>query len=354
MKIKIAILDSDKNYLTRMVSAFAARYSDKTEMYSFTDLDAALDCLGEAKIDIFLASPDFDIDMSALPARCGFAYFVESSEIETVRDQRAICKFQKADLIYKQILGFYAESSAAVTGMKTKSEGTAKIYAFLPVSGGAGSSTAAAAFAKRRASMGRKTLYMNFEDFGCADIFFAGEGQFNLSDIIYVLKSRKSNLALKLESTVKQDASGVYFYSNPVVALDMMELTEDDKLRILKELVVTADYDTIVLDLPLSFEKEKLDLLKFADSLIFVSDGSHVSRIKLARVYMAMKVIEEQNEIWLQNKSYILYNKFSNKTSQILDTVELKPLGGIPRFENATSHQIVDQIAGMNVFNSLQ
>lgn len=53
MKIKIAILDSDKNYLSRMVSAFSARYSEKTEIYSFTELDAAVRCIKENKIDIF-------------------------------------------------------------------------------------------------------------------------------------------------------------------------------------------------------------------------------------------------------------------------------------------------------------
>lgn len=353
MKIKIAILDKDKNYLSRMVSAFAARYSEKTEIYSFTDMDSAIECLGEAKIDIFLASTDFDIDVRALPARCGFAYFVESPEIETVKDQRAICKFQKADLIYKQILGFYAENSNAITGMKMKNSNTARVYVFLPVSGGVGSSTAAAAFAKNRCAAGKKTLYLNFEDFGCSDMFFSGEGQYNLSDIIYVIKSKKSNLALKLESAVKQDASGVHFFSNPAIALDMMELSEDDKVRIIKELVVTADYDAIVIDMGLSFEKDKLSLLGLADGIVFVSDGSYISRIKLARVYSAMKVVEEQNEIWLQNKSYILYNKFSSKTSKVLDSIELKPLGGIPRFEGAEPQQIVNQIAGMNVFNNI-
>lgn len=354
MKIKIAILDSDKNYLSRMVSAFSARYSEKTEIYSFTELDAAVRCIKENKIDIFLAAPDFDVDVSKLPPRCAFAYFVENSEIETIKDQRAISKFQKADLIYKQILGFYAENSSVVSGMKMKQEGVANIYVFMPVSGGAGSSTAAAAFAKNQTMKGKKAIYINFEDFGCADVFFSGEGQSNLSDIIYVMKSKKSNLALKLESAVKQDPSGVYFFSNPVIALDMMEMTGDDKMLMIKELSLTGSYDTIVIDMGFSLEKDKLKLLGLADSIVLVSDGSHISRMKFARAYVALKAVEEQNEIWLQSKSYVLYNKFSNKTSQVLDTVELKNLGGIPRFENADYKQIIDQIAGMNVFNNLQ
>ncbi|MBR1864398.1 MAG: chromosome partitioning protein ParA [Ruminococcus sp.] len=354
MKIKIAILDRDSNYLSRMVSAFAARYSEKIELYSFTDLEQAYACLRESKIDVFLASTDFDIDTGRIPPRCIFAYFVENSDIETFKDQRAISKFQKADLIYKQILGLYAEISSLVTGVRLKSDNAAMIYAFMPASGGVGSSTVAAAFARNQAMQGRKTLYFNFELYGCADLFFSGEGQSTLSDIIYTLNSKKTNLGIKLESSVKQDQCGVYFYSSPEIALDMMELGDKDKLRILNEITSTADYQVIVLDLDFDLGKERLDLLKLVDGIVFVSDGSQISRVKTARVSNALKAVEEQTEIWLTSKSYILYNKFSSKTSQALNSLEWKFLGGVPKYEGAATQQIVAQIAGMDVFANLQ
>lgn len=67
--------------------------------------------MDSSRIDVFVASGSFDVDVSALPNRCGFAYFIDSSDIDTVRDQRAISKFQKADLIYKQILSVYSEKA---------------------------------------------------------------------------------------------------------------------------------------------------------------------------------------------------------------------------------------------------
>ena len=56
MKIKLAILEKDKSYLSRIVTAFGARYADKLEIYSFTDYQVALSCLNEAKIDVFIAA----------------------------------------------------------------------------------------------------------------------------------------------------------------------------------------------------------------------------------------------------------------------------------------------------------
>ena len=103
MKIKLALLDNDQNYLNRIVSVFNIRYADKLEIYSFTKIESALSALESTRIDVFVSSVAFDVNTAALPKRCGFAYFVDSADIDSVNNQRAICKYQKADLIYRQI-----------------------------------------------------------------------------------------------------------------------------------------------------------------------------------------------------------------------------------------------------------
>ena len=99
MKIKLALLDNDQNYLNRIVSVFNIRYADKLEIYSFTRIESALSALESTRIDVFVSSVAFDVNTAALPKRCGFAYFVDSADIDSVNNQRAICKYQKADLI---------------------------------------------------------------------------------------------------------------------------------------------------------------------------------------------------------------------------------------------------------------
>ena len=144
MKIKLAILEKDSVYLSRIVSVFGSKYADKFEIYSFTDQAVALSNLNGAKIDVLIASDSFEIDVAKLPARCGFAYLVDSIDIDTVNDQRAICKFQKADLIYKQIISVYSEKASSITGFKMNSD-EGKVIVFCSPSGGVGCSTAAAA-----------------------------------------------------------------------------------------------------------------------------------------------------------------------------------------------------------------
>ena len=81
-------LENDKSYLTRVVSAFGARYSDRLEIYSFTDQAVAFGSLNSAKIDVLLSSDSFDIDISKLPNRCAFAYLVDSAGIDLLNDFR--------------------------------------------------------------------------------------------------------------------------------------------------------------------------------------------------------------------------------------------------------------------------
>lgn len=352
MKIKLAILEKDENYLKRLVIAFNTKYADKFQIYSFTDLQVALSAIKESKIDVFVANDIFVIPFEEIPDRCGFAYLVDSSDIQSINEKRAISKFQKAELIYKQILSLYSENAGAITGLKML-EDDCKLIAFTSISGGTGSSVMAAACAKYFASKGKRALYLNLEKFGSSDLFFSAEGQFDMSDIIYALKSKKTNLTLKLESCVKQDASGVCFYSQSPMALDMMELSIDEILRLISELKITGSYDYIVIDTDFDIDKKTLEIFRQMHSVVVVGDGSQISNSKILRAHNALTVIDSNADSPITNRICLIYNKFSNKTSLSIDNIDLKKIGGVPRFEHATTKQVLDQLSTNAMFDKI-
>ena len=352
MKIKLAILEKDRSYLARIVTAFSARYDDKLEIYSFTDPEVAIGTLSSARIDVLLASDAFDIDMRKLPNRCAFAYLVDNAGVEMLNNQQAIFKFQKADLIYKQILSSYSEKASSITGFKLDGDET-RIIAFCAAGGGVGSSTMAAACAQHFAAAGSKVLYLNLEKFGSADLFFAGQGQFDMSDIIFALKSKKTNLPMKLESCVKQDVGGVHFYSQTKIALDMLELNSEDTLRLISELKLTGEYDYIVLDLDFAMDKETLKIYRQAQALVMVGDGSAESNAKTVRAYTALETLEMSSDAPLTNRTVFLHNKVSSQNSTALEAAGLRVLGGAPRYSGASARQIVNQLAAMDVFDGI-
>lgn len=173
MKIRVAILDNDVNYLSRISDVFHTKYAERIELYSFTDCETAVEALASTRIHVFLASDLFDVECARLPEKCGFAYFVESGGIEMIRGRKAVCKFQKADVIYQQILSIYSDCSEGISGTGFR-ETDGKRIAFLSPVGGSGSSTMAAACALHFARQGKKVFYLNLEKFGSADLFFPG------------------------------------------------------------------------------------------------------------------------------------------------------------------------------------
>lgn len=352
MKIKLAILENDASYLNRIVSVFGTKYSDKFQIYSFTDMDVAFSTLETAKIEVMIASDAFEVDVNKLPKRCGFAYFVDAADIETINGQRAICKFQKADLIYKQILGIYSENAGNVSGLKFGDD-HGKIIIFEPVSGGVGSSSLAAACAIRFAKKGKKTLYLNLEKFGSSDVFFSAEGQFDMSDIVFALKSKKVNIAMKLESCVKQSDNNVCFYSQSKIALDMLELNFDDVSRLLSEIQLMGAFDYIIVDADFSIDKDSLKICRKANALVWVGDGSEVSNSKLFRVFNALNILEQNAESPITNRLLLVYNKFSNKTSRTLNEIGIKNIGGAPRYEHATTGQVLEELSKMEMLDKL-
>ena len=352
MKIKLAILEKDQSYLNRIVSVFGTKYADKFQIYSFTDMDVAFSTLETAKIEVLVASDAFEIDVNKLPKRCGFAYFVDSADVEMLNGQCAICKFQKADLIYKQILSIYSENAGNVSGLKFGDD-SCKVIFFQPVSGGVGASSMAAACAMRFATKGKKTLYLNLERFGSANVFFTAEGQFDMSDIIFALKSKKTNLAMKLESCVKQAENGVFFYSQSKIALDMMELNSDDIMRLISELQLTGSYDYIVVDIDFSIDRDALKIYRKAHTVVWVCDGSELSNSKLFRAFNALNTLEQNADSPIPNRMVLIYNKFSNKTSKTLAEIGIKNIGGAPRFEHATSEQVLEQLSAKDMFDAI-
>ena len=347
MKIKLAILDGDINYLNRIVSFFTNNYSEKLEIYSFTDAEVALASLKTSKADVLIASDTFDIDISLLPKSCGFAYFVESASVETYKDKPAINRYQKPKIIYNIVLEIYSEKIESII-IKDDPNSNVRIITFISVSGGVGSSSVAVACAKNMAINGKRVLYLNFEQFGSVESFFSGDGKTDFSDVIFALKSKKTNfnLSLKLENNVRQDASGVYFYASPKMALDIMEIKTEEIKRLITDLKLTSTYDYIIFDIDFSFDSNAMEIYRQSETIVFVSDGSEISNSKFIRAKKVIEILEQKKDVVLLSRAYMFYNKFSSKTGKMLDE-EIRTIGGAPKYDQATTAQVIAQLVSL-------
>ncbi len=354
MKIKLAILEKDLNYLRRVVSAFETKYADKVEIYSFSDREKAINRVNEERIDVFLASETFEVERSEVPKRTGLAYLVEANGVDFQNGYKAISKYQKADMMYKQILSIYAEcSEMSSDGFGISSgEGTTRMVAFTSPCGGVGTSSIAAAYAMRLAKMGKKALYLNLEKIGATDSVFEAAGQGNFSEIIYSLKKR-TNLPVKLESCVRMDHRGVYYFPQATEALDMMELNREEMDSLLHELAMSDSFDCVIVDMDFVLDKSFVNTLGKMHRVVLTTDGSSIANMKITRAVRSIELIEKNSDVSLSKKLGLIYNKYSNKVGKAVDTVELVRIGGSPRFEHATSGQVVEELSKLAMLDNI-
>lgn len=242
-----------------------------------------------------------------------------------------------------------AANVATISGEKDKSS----VVIFTSPCGGVGTSTVAAACAIAHANMGKKVFYLNLEQCGTTDVFFQAEGNATMSDVIYSLKSRKANLLLKLESCIKQSQEGVSYFSSTKVALDILEISYADIDTLIGNIQGMDNYDEIIVDLPFSLEIEKLKLLSKAWRIIVVNDGSQLSNYKFMRAYESVVLLEQNGDINIIRNMNMIYNKFSNKNSEMLSNISIKTIGGAPRYEHATVRQIIEALTKMEFFEEI-
>lgn len=344
MKIRLAMVEQDSNYAKKLINNFQMLYGDKIEVYYFSSYEFFEEYIKDNLIHIALIGEETEIDGESMREDISWAYLVSGKEIEEYRGKPAVCKYQKVELIYKNVLSLFAEmeQTLLVKGVRGKN----KIMLFTSAQGGAGSSALAAAYAVNKAGGGASVIYTTLDRFQRTGSYFAGEGGMSFSDVIYAIKSKKANLAIKLESILKKDKSGVNFFDTVKNAYDMLELTEEDMRQLLNALRSMEGYEYIVMDVPLDFSPACRTLLEeYADEIVLVNDGSETGNVKFQRAVEILTLWEQNNKGAILAKCRLIYNRFASATGKKLVDIPIETIGGIGRIEGASYEQLIKALS---------
>ena len=346
-------LTKDKDYAQKFSRMIIKNFSDRLTVFFFSSTDKLQEEIRKLYPDIVVVGEEFIDSEIAIPDSCSVAYFVEKNNIDKVNGKKAICKYQMVSRICHELMDLYAdkEAQAAIT-LKGSANGK-KILTFTSPAGGVGASSVAAGCARRLASHGQKVLYLNLELFGAADCFFSGEGNYNLSRVIYALEMANSATAAKLESSLKKDASGVYFYSGCSSSLDLLSLDKDTLEQLFEGLATISLFNWIVADVDCVLDERLYKQIERSFATIVVSDGCESANHKLQNFLASLEIMAQQRQTMSVERIFVMYNRFSSKNGQKAETARFKEIGGINRFENATAQELTNLIAGNEVFDEL-
>ena len=196
-------------------------------------------------------------------------------------------------------------------------------------------------------------MYLNFEKMSASDVYFCGEGTQTLSDMIFALKGKKSNLRFKLDACLKRDIHNISFFSQTKQVLDMYELTVDEQIELINVIIDSGMFDTLILDLDFNLMSEQRKVYLLADRMIVSSDGSEISNQKIKRFHDALMVQEQGEKVSLLKRIVLIYNKITSMTRNSHCNVEWAVIGAIPMINDLLSSQIPDKIAMYDLWGGL-
>ncbi|MBE5944459.1 MAG: hypothetical protein E7258_06025 [Lachnospiraceae bacterium] len=343
MRIKLGIVDEDVIYLQKLVSTFGKYYSDKLEIYSYSDVEYAIDKISKQRHDVVLVDSkitSFDVK------NCCIAYMVDTSDIDQINGTKAICKFQKTEMIYKDILNLYAEHSALATKKKKVSQ-DAEIISFASPISGVGNSSVAVAFAINCALNNKSAFYLNLETLPSTSVFMKNDSKYTMSDVIYAVKSKKNNLSMKLESFVSTDSVGFDYYADAENTMDLHELNEEDIETLIKELKIMGLYDYIIVDCNFEVSNKMKKILSMTDKFVCVTNLDEKSEIKMSKARDLLNIYMGEGFF---EKSYVIVN---NCTVCYDDATQYNVIANMEHMETYTARQMAEYMANNQTLTNL-
>lgn len=353
MRIRLGILSDDLRYVNRIMEFFNTNYAEQLELFAFSAESALQQHICSNRLDMLLADKALLSGAFRLPASVVLAYFSDSPDVEKIEDTPVVCKYQKADLIYKDVLGIFAEYGKSIEDYRFRSADQKILVCFVGVSGGAGASTAAVACGMHFAGQGKRAVYIDFERAGSAAAMLQAENSQSLSEALYAAKRGHGNLQLKMESILQQDQSGLQFYNPFRSVLDAEEMTADDLQTMIDSIKGTQNAEYLIFDMDAGMGEKNRLLMDQCDLLVLVQNDSEISQKKMQSYLQAFSDLDRSGDADLLIKTAVFYNGFAPGQTPPQPAEEIKVLGSCPRFSGDAA-AIARQMAMGSYFSLLE
>ncbi len=187
---------------------------------------------------------------------------VREEETESV-----IYKYQAAECIMREILAFYVSKETTTAAYRYLPQyQKCEIVSVYSPAGGCGKTTTALAMAQVFGKS-KKVLYLNLENFPGVISKMQLEEISGFSELVYYLKQRKSNLAMKLQTLVRKEGN-IDLLQPAGHYNDLYALDAQDVQLFIEELYSATAYDVVIFDI--GFMSDAIMELLEASQIIYI------------------------------------------------------------------------------------
>ena len=272
MKIHLLVASDDNDYTEHLSNVLAENYSDVFELSIASSVQSLKEQLDRRQADLALVEPEFAPEADLSRVRLSVLLWDGMKPLDKpAQTMKRVRKYQRISSMVGGLLELYAE----VFSDRAVEERLGKITVIWGPSGGCGKTTVALAYGAQRVMDGRKTVYLDFQSFSSAPVYFPEGGK----SISAVFEKLDSNVELLLQGIRQTDpGSGLYYYAGPDNYDDISILTSEDMRKLV--CASAAGVDEVVVDLGNAFDQRTSMLMDLADHVIVVVDPTQNSQRK--------------------------------------------------------------------------
>lgn len=283
-----AVCDLDASYACNLTEYLNERKSTPFEVQAFTNVESLELFAKENEIEILLISTRAMCNEIKELAIKRTIILSEGEKLEDLEEYPFVYKYQSSDLLLSEVMEYYAADHPRSHFLTTASHKT-KLYAVYSPIGRTRKTFFSLALGEILAER-KKVLYVNLESFSGFEELFGMTYRADISDLIYFSRQKENSLIYRLNSVI-QTFHELDYIPPAVSPADIRDVTGEEWLIFLEELMEYGEYDVIILDLSDQVD-ELLQLLRRCDQIYMPIQEDMMSRAKLAQYDKLLHILE--------------------------------------------------------------
>lgn len=351
-RLDLAVMDEDEEY-AQMLAAFvrSEEYAGQFSLTCFSRIEAFRQHLHQAERGhaLYLLHESLleQFDASLIPGK--LVLLSENIQADEGGAVNAVFKYQPLNQFFAKIASLCAESGGT-PGTVEAAGGRCRVVAVYSAAGGAGKTTVALNLAQLLALQNRSVFMLNLELSSSLPSFLPSGERDCFAELLYCVRSRPQQLAVKIEQLKSYDSSTKLSYFQPPANMqELLEMSAEDVRRIVNCLAGSEAYDAIVIDLESTLHERILGALDVCDRICWIVLDDALCIRKSSSVWNEVRRRDRRERGSIGAKTCFLLNKYTGSLHHSFDDFHLRAhLPYIPEWKSASSGE---QLLSSHVFN---
>lgn len=342
MNISVAIADTNRNYLERLVEVLQ-EYEDLS-VSVFTNAKLLEEALASKHYDIVLFDADISekrLTLSNVKLKvCLYSENAQQTALYT--DCIKVNKFQRISKIYKEMIKAYADKAGYLENC-TNTADTIVLGVYSPI-GGCGKTTISLSIACKLRAIGKEVMFISMEQLDSASCVYAHTDEADGITVLLEAMEEDVNFELKCKGLAKKTLNGISYIEGFERFVDYNIVTKDEVGALIDAIRKCGICDVVVIDMESRMDSISQAILEKSEHIVVVEKQGDVAARKMNMFTKQALACEYKNKM-------CSVTNFADNVVGEEKQLDVPNIGTIPSVGNRTLKDIVQLVSTKDFIN---